>query len=274
MKRGTINSIYCLFYLSLVFLFWGCATPKAIISLNEGDSSQLLQKPIGVIVFVPGKSVSLTENLYRVFWIENNYTDYTFEGVWDPSIILRDNLVKTFQEKTFHEKSKLTTIPLWEKLEPDVYNKLVEESEIAFNKAQKEVNEQNNCQCPPYSYLKAKHSEGILSLRDALGVDYLLELYQNSISIWHHPPLTIMFVGAYGRLVRLSDGAIIWLDSGTGNYRLDDFNNFSELEKNNFELLKKYYELTVNNLFNKDTMRAAPLENPYDFYIFKELFPK
>lgn len=74
-----------------------------------------------------------------------------------------------------------------------------------------------------------------------------------------------MFLFAHARLVRLSDGAIIWLDKGSGTYSLDDFNNFSELEKNNFKLLDKYYKMAVYDLFNNKDVY---------FFIFKELFPK
>lgn len=190
MKRKIFSNINYFFYLALIFLFGGCVTPKAIISLNEDDSHRLLQNPIGVIVFVPDKNIYFIDT---VGLITSKSTSYSFEGIWDPSIIIKNNLIKTFQEK-----SNLTVIPLWEKLEQDVYNKIIEESEIAFQKEDKIQDKLSRYyfdQYPPYSYLKAKPHEGILSLRDTLGINYVLELYQSTILINHTPLfLTRVFI--------------------------------------------------------------------------------
>ena len=247
-----INLYLCLI-ITFIMFFWGCAT-RALITIDRDYLQQLNQKPIGIIAIVPEKRIELYEpNKYRVLWIETKDNFYTFESIWDPSTILIKNFMKTFQSQF-----NLTTFPLQEKLEIENFQKLVRECETSFNEA-REVTKATSAGSsflkewvfsPPHKYLMVKPSDSILSLQKTLGIDYILELSLAGIEVQRHTLISAIGVYVYGRLIRLSDGAVIWLDKGAGSERIDNFDNFSELEQNNLELLRKYYTSAIVNLFD------------------------
>ena len=139
MKNKMLRSMslsICLGILVLFLFFSGCATskPKFIITMDKAYLEQLYQNPPAVIVLVSEKRIEFAESLFRVLWNETRENYYSFEGIWDPATTLGENFVKTLQENF-----SLETIPLWEKLESENYQKIVAESEVKIPKAFSEV---------------------------------------------------------------------------------------------------------------------------------------
>jgi len=220
---------------------------------------------------VPEKRVEFCEpTLYRVLSIKAQTTYYTFEGIWDPGVPLRDTFLKTLKRKF-----NFNTIPLWQTLEPDAYRDLVQTAESSFNEARNETGPRAASfsypfglpafgvewtDKPPYNYLKTTVLGNIRSLKETAGIDFVLELHLAGISITRPHSLRVVAAYVYGRLVRLSDGAVLWLDKGFGSYSKAKFERFSDLEKNNLELLKECYEEAVIDLFdpNKPDFAGGP----------------
>jgi len=277
MKNKMLRSMslsICLGILALFLFFSGCATskPKFIITMNKAYLEQLYQNPPAVIVLVPEKRIEFAEFLFRGLWNETRENYYSFEGIWDPATTLGENFVKTLQENF-----GLETIPLWEKLESENYQKIVAESEAYFNTIRKESKpnadndvymggslgpcgepvmfessylEEFRLKCPN-KYLKGKPLESVLLLKEVLDIDYIFELAISGISVYRHlGKATQLRLYVYGRLIRLSDGAVIWLNKGAGWSMIGDIKEFSELERNNLELLKTHFEKAVTWLFD------------------------
>jgi hypothetical protein len=246
--------IYVGFILAL-FCF-GCTDPRIVIRMDKTYSQQLHQNPPRVIVLVPEKRIEFAERLYRVLWISMKENYYSFEGIWDPALFLRVNLVKAL-----HTNFNLPAVPLWENTESGTYHSLVAASEASLNAVRKEGTasvqyswtafENEWISKSPDEYLKTMLPESIRSLKQTLGTDFILEVSISGISVFRKPP-TSLRVFTYGRLIRLSDGAVIWLAKGVGHSRIKDLNEFSELEANNLALLKEHYERAVTDLFHPD----------------------
>ena len=118
----------------------------------------------------------------------------------------------------------------------------------------------------PVGYLKAKPPESIRSLKQILGTDFILEISIPGISILRFPGLATFFrVFVYGRLIRLSDGAVIWDTKGMGQTTVKELKSFKDFEANNMALLKEYYEKAITDkLFNPN----------YTSNFFKDFLPK
>ncbi len=263
MKKETLTGIgrrVCLGVILLLCLS-GCA-PKAIITIDEVGSQQIVQSPPGILVLAPEKRLEFFEScLYRVLWYEGRDNYYAFEGIWEPEMVLRDRLVETLRTDF-----NLTTVPLWEKLEPDAYGGLVKTCEASLNEAREPANPRAVSsqsqgesaffveweQDPPHEYLKAPPPEAISSLKQTLGMEFVLEFSLTGISVVRGCGNSRFEVHAYGRLVRLSDGAVIWLDKARGLYIClqCEYKEFTDLEQDNMKLMKEYYDRAVSDLLD------------------------
>lgn len=278
-EKFASTSLLLCFGFILVMSLSGCS-PKAIITIDEVSSQQIVKNPIGVLILVPEKRIEFFEScLFKILWYEGRDNYYTFEGIWDPRIVFREHLAKTLRTEF-----NLTTTPLREDLEPETYNKLVKTCEASLNKVRKPANaqpvsnsknsdssafEMEWAENTPYDYLKVPPPELLRSLKETLGVEFVLEFTVAGISVVRTcGDLTRMEVFAYGRLIRLSDGAVIWLDKGSGYWRKFKYKEFADLEQDNMKLLKEYYEKAVIDLFdpNKGVLHGGSF--------FKGLFPK
>ena len=241
----------------LMVLSLGCvAPPKAIITLDNVYSQQLLQNPPGVIVLVPEKRLEFTERFYRVFYASMTENYYTFEGIWDPSVVLEEHWIKTI-----HQKFNVQSIPLRKKLDPVTYRELLTTCENACNAARKHGKASaalavtaydNEFQYSfPDSYLKAVPPDALRSMKQVLGSDYIFELTIGGISVYSWVQGTFFLrVFVYGRLIRLSDGAVLWLDKIIGANKIDNLKDYKELEANNLALLREHYEKAIVNVFD------------------------
>ena len=204
---------------------------------------------------------------------------YDFGGIWDPSIFLAGSFIKTLQEKF-----NVASFPLWEKLDQETYRKLVAECEAAYNAAREtdkadahfgissSFNEFINK--TPYKYLNASPLESIRLLREVLDTDLIFELSISNILIYRSSGglYTSLSVFGYGRLIRLSDGAVLWLSKADGGTRIKSFKDFSELERNNLELLKEYYEEAIRDFLNINRSALCCLGGGASPFLFKGLF--
>ncbi len=268
--------------LILALICFGCgATPKAIIPMDNTHSQQLLQNPPGIIVLVPEKRLEFNERLYRVLWISMRENYYTFDGIWDPSVVLEEEWIKTLQ-KNFN----VQTISLRKKLDPIAYNELLKTCETACNAARKHgtasaqmgwtAYDKEFVQSPPDSYLKAMAPDSLRSLKQVLGSDYVFELSISGVSVYSmiHPNFYLR-VFVYGRLIRLSDGAVLWLDKVIGAAKIENLKDFKELEANNLALLKENYKKAVMNVFAPDRKGKLGMSLFYNSSsFFKGLFQK
>lgn len=268
--------------LILALFSFGCgATPKAIIPVDKVHSEQLLQNPPAVIVLVPEKRLEFTERLYRVLWISMKENYYTFEGIWDPSIVLEEQWIKTLQQNF-----NVQTIPLRKKLDPVTYRELLTTCETTCNAARKPGTanaqvgwtafDKEFAERPPDSYLKAMAPDSLRSLKQVLGSDYIFELIISGISVYSmiHPNFYLR-VFVYGRLIRLSDGAVVWLDKVIGAAKIENLKDFKELEMNNLALLKEHYEKAIMNVFDPNRKAKLGMSLFYNSSsFFKGLFEK
>ena len=242
----------------LALCLCGCG-PKPVMSIDETNLEGLLRNRVGVIVLVPEKRFEFFEScLFRVLYYEGRANYYSFEGIWDPALVLRENLVKTAQTEL-----NLNVVPLWEELEPATYGRLVEACERSLNAVRKPANPRPVSQAntfgnsafdaewaenAPYEYLKATPLEGVRALRETLGVDIILEVSLAGISMVRGCGGSYLEVYAYGRLIRLSDGAVMWLDKGCGVRQKCKYKDFEALEKDDMKLIRQYYEEAVTHL--------------------------
>jgi len=88
-------------------------------------------------------------------------------------------------------------------------------------------------------------------------------------------PNYFLRVYVYGRLIRLSDGAVLWLDKIVGATKIDNLKDYKELEANNLALLKENYEKAIVNVFDPNRKVQVGMSFSYSpSSFFKGLFPK
>lgn len=252
----------------------GCGL-KADIPIEKAQSDALYTAPIAVIVLTPEKRVEFVETLLRPGWAERRASYYTYEGIWDSSVILRTRFVETLRREF-----QLYILALWEKIDGGTYNRVVEESETLFNAARHPVTVGSFGKdgeilsalayeldhAPPDEYLRVAPPDSVLSLAKTVGADYILELSFGGIGLYRVPLFTTSFVAmVYCRLVRVSDGAVLWLDTGAGLSDAGKVKDFADLEQNDLEGLKRHYTKAVDVLFDTKKMGGSFL---------KTLFPK
>lgn len=266
-RRTWEYTLLC-FALLLALLLCGCR--YAMIPLREIRAKDLSQSSVGVVILMPEKKIWFSETFYRVITNEIRETYYSFEGIWDPAPIVQRVCIKALEGK-FHTKP----VPLWVALEPAEYNKLVSASEAAYNSARMRTGPDairggssygvEFYQASPMKYLDAPPIAEVLALR-RLDIDYVLELSIHAFLYTRIVGNTAPSVLAYARLIRLSDGLVVWADRGVGVPKkfIRGLESFAELEANNLALIKKHFEEVVMSLFGQEGYIR-------DFYIFEML---
>jgi len=129
---------------------------------------------------------------------------------------------------------------------------------------------------PPESYLKSIPPDTLRSMKQVLGSDYIFELTIGGISVYSMiSPSYFLRVFIYGRLIRLSDGAVLWLDKIVGATKIDNLKDYKELETNNLALLKERYEKAIVNVFEPNRKFQTGMGFAYNTSsFFKGLFPQ
>lgn len=262
------NTLLC-FALLLALLLCGCRT--AMIPWRGIQAKDLSQSSVGVIILMPEKKIGFSEHFYRVITNEMRENYYSFEGIWDPAPIVQRVCIKALEGK-FHPKP----LPLWSALEQAEYNKLVSASEAAYNSARTRTGPDairggssygvEFYQASPMKYLDAPPIADVLALK-RLDLDYVLEVSIHAFQYTRYVGgYTLPTVLVYARLIRLSDGLVVWADRGVGVPKkfIRGLESFAELEANNLALIKKHFEEVVMSLFGQEGYIR-------DFYIFEML---
>jgi hypothetical protein len=250
--------------------------------MDKVYSQQLLQNPVGIIVLVPEKRLEFTERFYRVLFMSMKENYYTFESIWDPSVVLEEQWIKTL-----HQKFNVQSIPLRKKLDPVTYRELLKTCENTCNAARKPgaaststmgwtAFDNEFSRTSPGTYLKSIPPDTLLSMKQALGSDYIFELTIGGISVYSWVQGTFFLrVFVYGRLIRLPDGAVLWLDKTVGATKIDNLKDYKELEANNLALLKDHYEKAVGNVFDPNRKVRVGMSVSYNSSSFlKGLSPE
>jgi hypothetical protein len=228
-----------------------------MIRLREVQAKDLSQSSVGVIILIPEKQIGLSEHFYRVITNEMRESYYSIEGIWDPAPIVQRECIKALEGK-FHTKP----LPLWSALKPAEYNKLVSASEAAYNSARTRTGPNaidgvtsysiEFSHASPRKYLDAPPIADVLALK-RLDIDYVLELSIHAFQYARYAGNTVPEVLAYARLIRLSDGLVVWADKGVGGAEgMRGLESFVELEANNLALIKKNFEDSVKSLFGQE----------------------
>jgi len=246
--RGLHSLLACAL---VVTLTGGCAPTK---SLTKAGYEEFRRSNVGIVVLVPERRIEFQEVLYKVLFSDVQTSFYSVDNIWDPAPVLGGHAVKFLSSA-----HAIAVVPLWQRLEPGPYRELVGRLETTFNAARRrhtanprtyqtafQIEWQHS---PPMAYLGASRPELKHSLLGA-GIDHLLELSIGGITLTRNPIQFSILVFTYARLIRLSDGAVIWDGKGLGVSQIADVEQYSQLEANNLALLKQHYEKAVMNLFD------------------------
>ncbi len=230
----------------------GCATsrPKEPLDLSQG--------PLALMITVPEKRVEFYELIGGVFSVRVVDNLYTFEGIWDPSPLIAQQLAHTIQ-KGFG----IAALPLWEHLEEERYHHLIAVCERSFDAARERrkastrgpalLNE--HAHSPPLGYLDSPPPPELRALKDELHADLALEVCiagmtftRAEMKVMSGMVPTRYDLLAYGRVVRLSDGRTLrWAKARVGGVK-GHIGSFSELEEDDLVPLKEKYKIAVGKL--------------------------
>lgn len=237
--------------LFVLTIFSGCGFLTAPPISNKTVSLQELAcDPLPIVVLVPDKTIGLWEPALLPIGIIENKNYYSYEGFWDPAPVLADSFSKSLQENF-----NLNAVPLYGELEPKKYHQIVKKLEASvplpdqvqfgydYLVSRGEVIDK---------YMKESLPENIRSLKQVLNSDFVIEVCVDRISVQKVCGMeSALGVDIIARLIRLADGEVIWLRTGAGASRLKGIKNFSDLEKNKLELLRRHYELATRNIYEK-----------------------
>ena len=247
------NGVVMLGSLILAVLSVGCTA--FAISMDKSHWRNVVQKPIGVIVLIPEKRLVLSELLFRVVWAERRETYYSFDGIWDPAPILEQNCVATLQ-RDFN----IRTLTLRGAVEPGSYRDLVAVAEAAFNTERRQVKAPADRAAlreefwtkPPMKYLRARPTRDLGKIGERLGVDFILELSLAGISMEPVGPFGIqggtLSVFVYGRLIRVADEAVVWLNRAAAGVHEKELTDLQE----DLELLREDFDEAVMRVCEPD----------------------
>lgn len=254
------------FIIILLLLLCGCSR-SSMIPLQGMEANDVRQSLVGVVILIPEKKIEFSEHLYRALTNEVRENFYSYEGIWDPMPILQKVCMKALEGR-FH----LKPVPLWVALEQTAYINIVSDSEAAYNAARTRIGpdaingvssyamEWSNA--PPRKYLSASPGADMLALQ-RLGLDLVLEVSIHGIVYNRHGSFIQAIAMAYARLIRLSDGSVVWADRGVGGGKIiRGVKSFTELEANDLALIKKHSEEALMSLFGQQG--SAEVERIFD----------
>ena len=241
--------------LFVLTIFSGCGIQLTPVISNKTVSLQELAcDPLPIVVLVPDKRIGLYEATLLPTGIIENENYYSYEGFWDPAPVLADSFSKSLQENF-----NLNAVPLYKELEPKKYHQIVKKLEASvplpdqfqfgydyFVSRDKIIDK----------YMKESLPENIRSLKKVLNSDFVIEVCIDRILVQKACGMGSLEVDIIARLIRLSDGEVIWLRTGFGESELKGIKNFSDLEKNKLELLRKHYELATRHIYPKKALNV------------------
>lgn len=229
----------------------GCARPW--VDLAPEEAAKVGADHARLIVVVPERRVHLVEQLYKVLWNEIKENSYSYDGVWDPAPWLEEEIARALKSRWAIDASSLR-----KEMDPAAHEEFSKGAGKALAEAMSEKR--------GISYVTSPADETVRALRKE-GAEYLFQAYLVRIIV-SRPALAgnrIVVVVA-GRIVRLSDGAVVWFREASGSAPVPKIRSFSDLEKDNLSLLKQCFEAAVATLLGpggdllKELGPARPVE--------------
>lgn len=204
----------------------GCARPW--VDLAPEEAVKVGADRARLIVVVPERRIYLVEQLYKVLWNEIKENSYSYEGVWDPSPWLEEEIARALRSRWAIDAS-----PLRKEMDPATHEDFSNRAGKALTEALKE-----NRGIP---YITSPADESVRALRKE-GAEYLFQAYLVRIIVSRHAfSGTRIVVILAGRIIRLSDGAIVWFREASGSAPVPKLHSFSDLEKDDLSRLKQCF---------------------------------
>ncbi len=259
----------CTFIIILVAiicqLFSGCATTKGT---QFSEIVDLKAKPLSIIVLVPEKNIEFCE-IMRTGMLKVDIVDnyYTYEGNWDPAPVISQTLSESITSG-FNIKTHM----LSEQIDSQIYQDFVSRCESAFNAARIKqkaafqgaglVLEFDNS--PPDTYLHQTSLIAHESFQKQVDSELAIEISLGGITYYRSGGTIIdpkaIWVSAYGRIIRMSDGKVMRYAKSKEKIQLDrELQSFSDLEKENLKPIKQDFDKIIAKLLKSDGQFLANL---------------
>lgn len=272
------NGIFCLFVLFL-FSLMSCAQ-KRIVEFDMNELGRIQNKTVGLLVLSPNTELEVSRSDYKVFFYDMSEAQFSFEGMWDPTIEL-NKLARTSFGENFNVNVKL----LQDVVDAQAFDEIKSLEETVFNVSRVKFgpdsssfqsslsNEFGRARTTYAStYLSKKVEKVLLDKAKENNLDYILEIPFLGVSVYTHAFMfTNLRVFSFARLIRVSDGEVIWADQGKGYVKMKEkMDDPSILFKNDFKLLEGYFNEAIKGLLIKD-YDCSGMSMVYESYLFESL---
>jgi hypothetical protein len=224
-------------------LLAGCSGFR--VALPPEEAPRIAQSKPRVVVLIPGRNVQLSEYLLKVYGWKTQVHSYSINGIWDPAPALESPMVEELNARL-----GCAAQPLRSAIPADAFAQLVarREREVGGKREEDVFG----------SLVEQAYRPG-----DFPDADYLCELTVGKFIVgsgtWQANTLGMTL---YGRLIRLSDGAVLWRDKKMAGVRIQGMESFADLEKNNLALLKSHFEKLVGEFIKPDSDFVSGLRLP------------
>jgi len=223
------------FALLLTTVFAGCG-PSPVRPLREDTRSVLRGASVRVYALHPWQKIVQSELVYKGLWNDHNFRVFATEGIWDPGPAM-----EKLATPVLADRAGILGTPLRSQLDPKTF--------AAFHKATME-GVQNNVRDVGMGALLQPVGEPYLSLKSQ-GIEYLLELILEVVLVHCNSCFPARFaIDVTGRLVRISDGAVLWAERGGSSVSIPGLAYFSDLEKNDLALMKNRFDEAMKTLLS------------------------
>jgi hypothetical protein len=257
---ATVASVAC-----LAALTSGCATTRFSEPIDVQDAQ------IAVMVITPEQSVEFFEIENGILGIITPRTvdnSYAIAGVWDPGEAL---IQKLRESSTGSPELRF----LKDSIDQAQYSSVRQKCEESFNAVRKRQEASLLGQgaalvaewksSPPIDYLHKSPPDELLAAARQLGAGYVAEIslggmvYMASGSKGINKGLlntipSTYWVGAYARLIRVSDGAVVRYKALQAGHSVGYIRTFTEIEKDDLAQLKADFGKAVEDLTTKQRL--------------------
>jgi hypothetical protein len=224
----------------LLVLVAGCAGFRK--GLEPEDVPSMAEQRPAVVVLVPGRNIRLSESILKVYGFQNQVRHYSINGIWDPAPAMESAMVDVLSARL-----GCRATPLRASMSPQAFVQLVSrrEREI-YGRTEDDA--------------LGRPLEGAYSPQELPGLDYLVELTIGKFVVGGGT-LQRNTLGVFlcGRLIRLSDGVVLWRDRTIVGVRIEGMETFADLEKNDLALLKAHFSKLVDEVLGPDSSFLAGL---------------
>jgi hypothetical protein len=220
----------------------GCGGFHREPSLEE--RSALANARIGLLTLVPGRNVRITQSSLILYPATNKVRMVDIRSMWDPGIALESELLQNWKAFVPSEPKPLRSL-----LNPQDYGLLIGHRERdVLGKSEKDG-------------LGGSIEEAYRSLYVGQ-LDYLLELTVGKLAVdggtWRSTTLGTVL---YGRLIRLSDGAVLWREKTLKGVRLDGVEKQEDFERDGYAVIRTNFSTLAREIFSPDSEFVSGLKS-------------